>query len=75
METQLEKKLKKLPDHLEDNEIGYDLRITKLTGKVTNRDYWTISYIDSYTENILLSVEHTSIQAAIDTILSQIKKS
>lgn len=75
---ELEKKLKKLPDHLEcernsyGESIRYDLRITKLTTNLT--DCWAINYIDSFTENVLLSVEHTSIQAAIDTMLSQIKK-
>lgn len=70
---ELEKKLKKLPDYLEDDKIGYDLRITKLTNKVDNKDYWAIEYIDGLTGNILLSVEHTSIQAAVDTMLSEIK--
>ena len=70
---ELEKKLKKLPDHLEDDEISYDLRITKLTDKVANKDCWAIEYVDGLTSNILLSVEHTSIQAAVDTTLKEIK--
>lgn len=70
---ELEKKLKKLPDYLEYDGIGYDLRITKLTDRVANKDQWAIEYVDGLTGNILLSVEHTSIQAAVDTMLSEIK--
>lgn len=70
---ELEKKLKKLPDYLEDDEFCYDLRITKIKDKVDNKDYWAIEYVDGLTGNTLLSVEHTSIQATVDTMLSQIK--
>ena len=71
MKTELEKKLNKLPEYIELNKVKFCLDI----GKYKENDIlmWCISYID-YCDNILFSVQHQSLQAAVDTMLSEIKK-
>lgn len=63
----LEMKLKKLPDSIIMNDIDFSLLITK------DRMSWVIEYADLY-HNVLLSVKHSSIQAAVDKTLAVLKR-
>lgn len=67
MKTELEKKLNKLPAFIPILDDQYDLKITK---DINN---WKIEYTD-YLGNCWISIEHNSLQAAVDTMLSEIKK-
>ena len=64
---ELQKKLNKLPALLTINNVEFGLIITK------NETSWLIMYTDLY-DNALLSVEHTSLQAAVDNTLASLKK-
>lgn len=63
---ELEKKLNKLPAFIPILDDQYDLKITK------SNNNWKIEYID-YLGNCWISIEHHSLQAAVDTMLSEIK--
>lgn len=63
---ELEKKLNKLPALISILDDQYDLRITK---SINN---WKIEYTD-YLGNCWISIEHQSLQAAVDTALKEIK--
>ena len=67
MKTELEKKLNKLPEYINSDNIFYFLLIRK------NDTTWIIEYVDVITENTLILVSHQSLQAAVDTILKEIK--
>ena len=67
MKTELEKKLNKLPAFIPILDDQYDLKITK------GIDSWIIEYTD-YLGNCWISVEHQSLQAAVDNTLKEIKK-
>ena len=66
MKTELEKKLNKLPEFIVIDNNKWFLRIYK------SPDLWYIDYTDDV-ENSYLSVVHTSLQAAVDTTLKEIK--
>ena len=67
MKTELEKKLNKLPEYINSDNIFYFLLIRK------NDTTWIIEYVDVITENTLILVSHNSLQAAVDTTLKEIK--
>lgn len=67
MKTELEKKLNKLLEYINSDNIFYFLIIRK------NDSHWVIEYVDVITENTLLLISHTSLQAAVDTTLKEIK--
>lgn len=67
MKTELEKKLNKLPEYINSDNIFYFLLIRK------NDSNWIIEYVDVITENTLILVSHQSLQAAVDTTLKEIK--
>ena len=67
MKTELEKKLNKLPEYVNSDNIFYFLLIRK------NDSNWIIEYIDVITENTLILINHKSLQAAVDTTLKEIK--
>ena len=67
MKTELEKKLNKLPAFIPILDDQYDLKITK------SNNNWKIEYTD-YLGNCWISIEHNSLQATVDTMLSEIKK-
>ena len=75
---ELEKKLKKLPHYITDKDGNcYNLSITKIPDMSDNaRDKyrWVIRYTDYNTDNDIISVEHTSLQAAVDNTLASLKK-
>lgn len=66
MKTELEKKLNKLPDFIVIDNNKYDVDIYKDEG------LWYIDYTNEF-DNCYLSVVHTSLQAAVDTTLKEIK--
>lgn len=66
MKTELEKKLNKLPAFIKVDDIEYHLKILK------DNEVWYIEYCD-FLLNTILSVEHQSLQAAVDTALKEIK--
>lgn len=66
MKTELEKKLNKLPAFIKVDDIEYHLKILK------DNEVWYIEYCD-FLFNTILSVEHQSLQAAVDTTLKEIK--
>ena len=63
---ELEKKLNKLPAFISILDDQYDLKITKSINS------WIIEYTD-YLDNCWISVEHQSLQAAVDNTLKEIK--
>jgi len=67
MKTELEKKLNKLPEYINSDNIFYFLLMRK------NDSNWIIEYVDVLTENTLILVSHQSLQAAVDTTLKEIK--
>lgn len=67
MKTELEKKLNKLPEYVNSDNIFYFLLIRK------NDSNWIIEYVDVITENTLILINHKSLQAAVDTTLKEIK--
>lgn len=67
MKTELEKKLNKLPEYINSEDIYYFLLIRK------DNSVWIVEYVDLLTENTLLLVSHISLQAAVDTALKEIK--
>ena len=69
--TELEKKLHKLPDSIDIDSCLYALFITKIKADEHN-DEWFIDYKDE-ADNTLFSVQHKSLQAAVDTALKEIK--
>ena len=71
MKTELEKKLNKLP---EDTLVGNTLFVMFITKHhISDEEItWCIEYKDEV-DNTLLSIEHTSLQAAVDTTLKEIK--
>ena len=66
MKTELEKKLNKLPAFIKVDDIEYHLKMLK------DNEVWYIEYCD-FSLNTILSVEHQSLQAAVDTTLKEIK--
>lgn len=68
MKTQLEKKLNKLPEYINSDNIFYFLLIRK------NDTTWIIEYVDVITENTLILISHKSLQAAVDNTLSSLKE-
>ena len=67
MKTELEKKLNKLPDYIVIDNNKCNVYIYK------GDSLWYIDYINEF-DNCYLSVVHKSLQAAVDTMLSEIKK-
>lgn len=67
MKTQIEKKLEKLPAIIAKDWEPYYLKILK------EDEIWCLEYCDS-SDNTLLSIQHHSFQAVIDTALQEIKK-
>ena len=73
MKPELQKKLDKLPAYIDDEEgIRFLLNIAKCNFEKISPD-WQIDYRDIY-DNTLLSVIHSSLQAAVDNTLSFINK-
>lgn len=72
MKTELEKKLNKLPAYIDDIDGNrFMLSIIKCDFE-KNPNNWQIDYMDIY-KNTILSVTHSSLQAAVDTTLKEIK--
>ena len=69
MKAELEKKLNKLPAVIQDYGVFYDLIICKCDVPLK----WVIQYTNFSTENTILTVEHQSLQAAVDTTLKELK--
>ena len=72
---ELQKKLDKLPDSiLKDNTI-FALFITKVIWDSKNNKEctWYITYRDE-ADNILLEVQHSKLQAAVDNTLAALKQ-
>jgi hypothetical protein len=73
MKTELEKKLNKLPAYITVGCADFFLRILKTDDYPDRKTiYWIIEYKDSC-ENTLFNVWHSSLQAAVDTTLKEIK--
>ena len=70
--TQFEEKLNKLPGSFRKRISGirdyYDLNITK------KDNLWIMNYHSREHEYIILEVSHESLQAVVDTMLSELKK-
>lgn len=67
MKTQIERKLEKLPAFIYKDCEEYHLKILK------DNEVWYLEYCD-FLDNTILSIEHHSFQAVIDTALQEIKK-
>jgi len=73
MKTELEKKLNKLPAYITIEYTDFWLKISKADDFPSKETiFWTIQYIDSE-GNSALYVQHSSLQAAVDTTLKEIK--
>lgn len=71
MKTQLERKLEKLPAFIEDDCQGYAVYQLNIR-KTAENNHWFIEYTDKF-DNSLLIIEHSSLQAAVDNALREIK--
>ena len=69
MKTEIEKKLEKLPAYIIIDDICYQFKLQK--DKETN--HWFIDYTDN-DNNSMLIIEHSSLQAAVDNTLKEIKR-
>lgn len=73
MKTELEKKLNKLPAYITIEYTVFWLKISK-ANDFPNKEtiFWTIQYIDSK-GNSALYIQYSSLQAAVDITLKEIK--
>ena len=71
--TQIEKKLNKLPSKFRKRISGFKYTFELLIKKEDDT-IWVLSYKSKEYDTIFIEISHESLQAAVDTMLSELKK-